>query len=235
MKIDRGSPIEFEKDGIYRRVNILNNIYPIKFDTGIDFGAGKGAYSLFLGDRIKSLTAFDLDKNNLTEIRNHPEGNNIKLIITSGAKTCFKAESFDSLFAIEVLEHMEDLISGIKEIKRILKRSGIAYITVPNKYFPLETHHVYLFNKAVDGRFIPFLSMFDSIHNKIGSARRFSLRSLSGYFEKEGFELLGYNYIMPPFDNFNAGRKIIKPITEILEKSFLKFLGANLAAVFRKV
>jgi ubiquinone/menaquinone biosynthesis C-methylase UbiE len=234
MKIDPGSPIEYNKDGLYKRIEKLNNIHTIKFDTGVDFGAGKGAYSLFIADKVKSLTAFDLNKDNLIEIKKHPEGNNIKLVITSGSKTCFKAGSFDSLFAIEVLEHLEDIQAGIKEINRILSEKGIAYITVPNKYFPLETHHVYLFNRVVDGRFIPFLSMFEFIHNKIGSARRFTVKSLSAYFEKEGFEMLGYDYLMPPFDNFKPGRKIIKPFTDILERSFLKFFGANLVIVFRK-
>lgn len=234
MKIDLGSPINYNQDGLYKRIEKLNNICPIKFDTGVDFGAGKGAYSLFISDKVKSLTAFDINKNNLAEIKNHPGGSNINLVITSGLKTCFKADSFDSLFAIEVLDHLDDLNAGIREIKRILKGKGLAYITVPNKYFPLETHHVYLFNRKVDGRFIPFLSMFDGIQNKIGSARRFSVKSLSGYFEKEGFEMVGYDYLMPPFDNFKFGRKIIKPFTEILEKSFFRFLSANLVAVFRK-
>ena len=235
MKIDLGSPIEYNKEGLYRRIDKLNNIYPISFETGVDYGAGKGAYSLVLSEKVKSLTAFDLNKSNLSEIKNHIGGNKINLVVSSGSKTCFKAESFESLFAIEVLEHLDDLQAGIREIKRILKERGIAYITVPNKYFPLETHHVYLFNRAVDGRFIPFLSMFDIIHNRIGSARRFSVKSLAVYFEKEGFEMLGFDYLMPPFDNFKSGRKIIKPITDILERSFIKFLSANLIVVFRKV
>jgi SAM-dependent methyltransferase len=234
MKIDKGSPIEFDKGGLFKRIEKLNNIHSIKFDTGVDFGAGKGAYSLFISGKVKSLIAFDLNKDNLLEIKKHPEGDNIKLVITSGSKTCFKSGSFDSLFAIEVLEHLDDLQSGIMEIKRILSEKGIAYITVPNKYFPLETHHVYLFNKAIDGRFIPFLSMFDFIHNKIGSARRFTVKSLSHYFENEGFEMLGYDYLMPPFDNFISGRKLLKPFTDFLENSFLKFFGANLVIVFRK-
>jgi SAM-dependent methyltransferase len=234
MKIDKGSPIEFDKGGLFKRIEKLNNIHSIKFDTGVDFGAGKGAYSLFISGKVKSLIAFDLNKDNLLEIKKHPEGDHIKLVITSGSKTCFKSGSFDSLFAIEVLEHLDDLQSGIMEIKRILSEKGIAYITVPNKYFPLETHHVYLFNKAIDGRFIPFLSMFDFIHNKIGSARRFTVKSLSQFFENEGFEMLGYDYLMPPFDNFISGRKILKPFTDFLEKSFLKFFGANIVIVFRK-
>jgi 2-polyprenyl-3-methyl-5-hydroxy-6-metoxy-1,4-benzoquinol methylase len=115
MKIDLGSLIEYNKDGLYKRIEKLNNIYPIKFDTGVDFGAGKGVYSIFLSGKVKSLTAFDLNWNNLTKIKNHPEGSNIKLVITSGSKTYFKADSFDSLFAIEVLEHLDDIHAGIRK------------------------------------------------------------------------------------------------------------------------
>jgi hypothetical protein len=46
--------------------------------------------------------------------------------------------------------------------------------------------------------------------------------------------MLGYDYTMPPFDNFKSVKRIIKPFTEILEKSFFRFQSANLVAVFRK-
>jgi hypothetical protein len=46
--------------------------------------------------------------------------------------------------------------------------------------------------------------------------------------------MLGYDYLISPFDNFKSGRKIIKPFTEILERSFLRFFGANIAVVLRK-
>lgn len=91
-----------------------------------------------------------------------------------------------------------------------------------------------MFNRALDGRFILFLSVLDCIHNKIGSERRFLVKSLFGYFEKEGFEMLDYDYLISPLDNFKSGCKIIKPFTEILEGSFLKFFGASLVIVFRK-
>ena len=234
MKIDKGSPIDFNLSGLHKRIQKLESICPFPFADAVDYGAGKGSYSVFLNTKVKSLTAFDIDIINLSGIKDLQQGKEIKLVITSGSKTCFRSGSFDALFAIEVLEHIDDIKAGIKEIKRILKNDGLAYITVPNKYFPLETHHVYLFGKPVDGRLVPFLSMSDSIHNKIGSSRRFSVKSLAALFELEGFEIVGFDYIMPPFDNFKMGKRFIKPVTDIIESSIFRFLGSNIVAVFRK-
>ena len=114
MKIDLGSTIEYKKEGLYKRIEKLNNMYPNKFNTEVDFVASNGAYSLFISEKVKLLIVFDLNKDNLTEIKNNPERSDIKLVITSGSKTCFEAGLFDSLFAIEVFEHLDDFHTGIK-------------------------------------------------------------------------------------------------------------------------
>jgi hypothetical protein len=48
MKIDPGSTIEYKKEGLYKRIEKLNNMYPNKFDIEVDFVASNGAYSLFM-------------------------------------------------------------------------------------------------------------------------------------------------------------------------------------------
>jgi len=232
MRIDKGSPLGYNKVGALKRLNKLNKIFPIGFNNALDYGAGIGAYSLILSEKVKKVVSMDINRNFLSELRGNKK-NNIEIVLTSGEISAFRDNSFDSLFAIEVLEHLSDVESGIKEIKRITRKDGVVYITVPNKYFPLETHHVYIFGVAIDGRYVPFLSMNDKIHRKIGSARRFSIKNLSSLFCNEGFELIGSDYIMPPFDNVKRAGKIFRPLMDMLEHSIFKVLSPNIALVFR--
>jgi len=44
----------------------------------------------------------------------------------------FKNESFSYVICTEVLEHLESPFHALKEIRQVLKKSGIAFITIPN-------------------------------------------------------------------------------------------------------
>jgi len=48
--------------------------------------------------------------------------------------TGIKSESFDVVSCISVLEHVKNPFAAIREINRILKKGGIAFITVPFFY-----------------------------------------------------------------------------------------------------
>ena len=55
-----------------------------------------------------------------------------------------KAESYDIILCSEVLEHVKDYKKGLKEIRRVLKKDGIAIITVPvyKKYWDIDDEFV---------------------------------------------------------------------------------------------
>lgn len=46
-------------------------------------------------------------------------------------------ESFDTIICFQVIEHISDDHALMKEIKRILKKDGVAYLTTPNKRMSL--------------------------------------------------------------------------------------------------
>lgn len=52
-------------------------------------------------------------------------------VIGVGEHLPFGSETFDSLLATEVLEHIADFQSCLSEINRILKTKGVLYVTVP--------------------------------------------------------------------------------------------------------
>lgn len=234
MKIDAGSPIMYGKSGVLLRLSKLNSIKNIDYNNCLDLGAGNGAYSLELKNSIKQVTAFDINKNYLNNLKSRIYSS-IFVVNGSSAYLPFKDNSFESVFLIETVEHFIELEKTVDEIYRVTKSGAIINVTVPNKYFILETHHVYIFGKTIDGRFIPFLPMSNFVHKRIGSARRFSVKSLSYVFDDKRYQIIGHDYILPPFDNIRLGQKYLKPLSKLVEKCRLIFLAPTLVAVFKRI
>jgi len=64
----------------------------------------------------------------------------------------FPSNKFDIVTCFEVLEHLKNPSLALKEIKRVLKEDGTAYISVPNFYFLFNRLKV-LFGIPVDKAF----------------------------------------------------------------------------------
>jgi SAM-dependent methyltransferase len=44
---------------------------------------------------------------------------------------CFPDDHFDTVLMFDVLEHLEDPFQALEEVKRVIKRGGTLYLTVP--------------------------------------------------------------------------------------------------------
>jgi SAM-dependent methyltransferase len=88
-------------------------------NTILDVGAGSGA----LMELIPESTGIDL-------VSKHP-----RMITGDVTDTPFKQGSFETIFATDILEHLDDkmLDSSLKEVHRLLKNNGTFVITVPYK------------------------------------------------------------------------------------------------------
>ncbi len=233
MQIDIGAPSEYEVSGIIKRIEKLNAIQKIPNGINLDLGTGIGAYYSKIKEQSKSLFALDGEMQYLKGFKSNLPNDSNKIFLSKAENIAIKSDTFDSVFAIEVLEHVENLKSTILEVKRILKPNGLFYITVPNKYFPLENHMVEFGRYAVKGKYVPFLSMFDTIHKIIGTSRRFGEKDFNE-IAKIGFEVVGFKYMMPPFDYFKFGNKYLKKITNKLENSFFRIFSMTLIVVLKK-
>ena len=82
------------------------------------------------------LTALGTDKSNNFK-KNYPQ---VKCVQYDGRQFPFADKSFDVCWSNAVIEHVggrNEQLQFIKEIKRVARR---AFITTPNKYFPIEVH-----------------------------------------------------------------------------------------------
>ncbi len=49
----------------------------------------------------------------------------------------FPDDTFDGVILSEILEHLDDDVAGLREVRRVLKPGGVVAITVPNARYPL--------------------------------------------------------------------------------------------------
>jgi len=234
MQVEIGAPSEYGLSGIKKRIDKMENIIHIPRGINLDLGTGVGAYFSILENKSKILYALDGEISYLKKFRKNSPNNSDKIFACNTEYLSLRNESLDSVIAIEVLEHVKNLKQTALEIFRVLKPNGLLFISVPNKYFPLETHMLRFGKCSIKGKYIPFVSMSDFIHKKIGTARRFSKKNIINEFSQCGFDIVGFEFMMPPFDYFNFGRKYIKKFTDKMERSYLKYFSMTLIAVMRK-
>ena len=117
--INKDDLIRFDK--IYKRLKPCESI--------LDIGCLDGSLTKRLRDKAKMVVGIDISSVGLKRARK----NGIKCLlqdVESGLS--FKSDSFDTIIAGEVIEHLLDTDYFISEISRVLKKDGRLYITTPN-------------------------------------------------------------------------------------------------------
>lgn len=95
----------------------------------LDLGCGDGKFALFAFGRKQIEVGLDKDKNEATKAEK--SGAYKKVVVANGVDMPFEEESFSSVFANSVLEHVTNLDKVLTEIARVLHQGGIFTFTVP--------------------------------------------------------------------------------------------------------
>jgi len=122
-----------------------------RFDNGLsgkpfrilDVGCGTGInlkYLQILGD----VYGLDISKNALIFSQNRGLPS---LICGSADKLPFKDELFDLVLALDVIEHIDEDLSAVRELNRVLKPGGRLILTVPAFQFLWTSHDLALHHK----------------------------------------------------------------------------------------
>ena len=120
-------------------INAAIEKYSTSTGTALEIGPGSGIYLPTLAKHAAQVIATDIETAYLEQA---------KLACASLDKIGFRLDDithssladnhFDLILCTEVIEHIDDSAAALREIGRILKPGGIAIISTPQKYSPLE-------------------------------------------------------------------------------------------------
>lgn len=103
----------------------------------LEVGCGEGRGIDLVINKVKSYTAIDKIEGIIRELRKkYPSGKFLSANIPPFQG--LEDNSFDTVISFQVIEHIKDDKFFLKEINRVLKPGGTAYLTTPNRIMSLS-------------------------------------------------------------------------------------------------
>lgn len=121
-----------------RAKKIIEGLDLKKRERILEVGCGNGYYLSLLNrlDLNLNLTGIDIDEKALKDAVKFIGNGSVKLIRADGSKIPFARESFDKIVMGEVIEHVANEETVLREVCRVLKRGGILVLTTCNLDYP---------------------------------------------------------------------------------------------------
>jgi len=188
----------------------------------LDFGAGIGTFAKLLSEAQHHVRCVEPDPT----LRHHLAADGLSAY---ASLTEIRAGSLDYIYSLNVLEHIEDDLGALIELRSRLRVGGIILIYVP-----------------------AFQILFSSMDRKVGHFRRYRRRRLIQLFHEAGIEPMEVRYCDSlgffatlAFKAFGNGEgrmsetglilydRIFFPVSRLLDRLFCYLFGKNLLAIGR--
>lgn len=120
----------------------LERVGPIENKKILDVGFGSGGVAIAFNRAGAIISGVDVDPELKSIAERNSAVNNAKIDfkIYNGTELPFSDGYFDYVISFSVLEHVSFPDKLLNEILRVLKPNGRFLLTLPNKYYPRETH-----------------------------------------------------------------------------------------------
>ncbi len=136
----------------------------------LDIGCGTGIFLNKAREKGYEVWGIDFDKEAVRIAKERYRLNNVYVMDVESLFENFSQDRFDIISFFEVLEHLDNSIQFIRQIKNILKPRGYVAISVPNRERTLET--------MGDGDYPP------------NHLTRWNRYCLSAFLEQNGFKIV---------------------------------------------
>lgn len=108
----------------------------------LDIGCADGVFTRLILEKSKAerVVGVDVLKKSVDWAKKHWKKNRkLEFRVANAHDLPFEKDSFDAVFALEVLEHVHEPENVLDEIKRVLKKDGYAVFLVPTDSLLFET------------------------------------------------------------------------------------------------
>jgi len=165
--------------------------------------------------------------------------NTLQLQLGSAEKIDHPSNTFDLVFSIDVIHHLENHRDYYLEAWRVLKPGGRLVLYVPNRWYPFETHGVYWRGRYHYGN-IPLVNYLPDVARRrlAPHVRAYTRRGLRRLFEGLPVQIVVHRQVFAGYDNIVArwprvGRAL-RTVSYALERTPLQVLGLSHLLVFEK-
>lgn len=101
----------------------------------LDVGSADGMFSKVILDKsgAKKLIGIEAVKSSVDWAKKHWKGvKKLEFRVGDAHKLTFKSNTFDAVYCLEVLEHVENPVKVLQEFKRVMKKGGYGVFLVPS-------------------------------------------------------------------------------------------------------
>ncbi|MCB0518884.1 MAG: methyltransferase domain-containing protein [Lewinellaceae bacterium] len=124
-----------------------------KFANALNLGTGEGDYDPMIASWCGKLTACDINENDIAFAKQmNANVANLSYQWEDALNLSFPENTFDLLTSVDVMEHVGQPERMTEEIARVLRPTGLAFITFPQTNFPWTYDPV---NRLLGRRAIP--------------------------------------------------------------------------------
>ncbi len=231
----RGNPSFVWRAGQTRRLDMVRHYITLEGKSVLDVGCGVGAYVRQFRSFTPRVFGVDVEEDRLQRAREASP----YLALAEAEALPFADASFDVLFSHEVLEHVRDDREALREAVRVVKPGGRIVIFVPNRFFPFETHGVYVRGRYHFGN-IPLVNYLPGrLRNHLcPHVRAYTRPGLRRLWADLPVRVVTHRGVYPGFDNIAAARPrlatLLRRVLYFGENTGLAYFGLSHFVVLEK-
>jgi ubiquinone/menaquinone biosynthesis C-methylase UbiE len=106
-------------------------------DMLFNAGCGDGLYDSYLKKNAKRIVSLEINRGDIRIAASINPQDTVAYCVGSIEQIPCRSNIFDCVICAEVLEHLEEDDSAVRELVRVLKKGGRLVVTVPSRDFPL--------------------------------------------------------------------------------------------------
>ncbi len=224
-----GNPSFVWRSGQERRLEMIRRYAALEGATFLDIGCGLGAYVKRISDFSDHTFGCDIDIGRVAQAASAGVGG---LCAAVSESLPFADGSFDAILLNEVIEHVNDDRATILEALRVTKPGGRVVIFAPNRFYPFETHGIYIGKRYVFGN-IPLVNYLPNPLRArlVPHARAYTRSGLLRITDGLPAKWIDWRVVYPGFDNVVARKEVLgralQRIAYALEKTWFKRTGLS--------